>query len=249
MTIDFNHKTMKEAQASDAINLAVEGALYKKQSGPRDYVGASAVGADCERALQFEYAGAPREKAFGPNTLRKFDLGHMSEEISRAWLSDGGFHISQRSQKTGQLFRFSQLDGKFAGTPDGVIIAGPEIDGVGYPALWEHKGVGNKTFKEIVTKGLKKARPKYYAQVAIYQAYLDLTDNPAIFTVTNLDTAEQLHLTIPFDADEAQRMTDRAVRVINATEAGDLLPRPFADQTHFICRMCSFSERCWSLTS
>ena len=247
--IDFNHKTMKEAQASDAINLAVEGALYKKQSGPRDYVGASAVGADCERALQLEFAGAPKETTFGPNTLRKFDLGHMSEEISRAWLSDGGFTIAQRSQKTGQLFRFSQLGGKFAGTPDGVIIAGPEIEGIGYPCLWEHKGVGNKTFKEIATKGLKKARPKYYAQVAIYQAYHDLTDNPAIFTVTNLDTADQLHLAIPFDPDEAQRMTDRAVRVINATESGELLPRPFADKTHFVCRICAFPERCWSLTS
>jgi hypothetical protein len=50
---------------------------------------------------------------------------------------------------------------------------------------------------------------------------------------------------VPFDAALAQRMSDRAVKVITATEAGELLPRAFNDQTHFECRMCAWQDRCW----
>jgi hypothetical protein len=64
-------------------------------------------------------------------------------------------------------------------------------------------------------------------------------------TVTNADDATQQHLLIPFDPEEAQRQTDKAVRIIQATEAGDLLPRAFAGPDYFECRFCPFAGRCW----
>lgn len=248
MTLDFNKTTMREATASDAINGILFASLQKKNQGAprRNYVGASGVGHECARSTQFEFAGAPREKPFPDLTLRKFDFGHMGEELARQWFGDAGFTLIQ-SGKNGPL-GFSQLDGRFKGHVDGVFTAGPEIPGVGYPALWETKSVGQKTYRAIERNGLRKERPAYYAQVQIYMAYLDLTDHPAIFTVTNLDSGEQLHLLIPFDADEAQRMTDRAVLIVKSTDAGQLLPRAFADREHFQCKsMCAFAERCWSL--
>lgn len=249
--LDFNKHQHREARASDEINRHVEGALSRKRTlqERRPYVGASGVGHACERSIQFDYAGAPRETEFKPETLRKFDLGHMGEELARAWFHDAGFSLTQRNQRTGELFAFSQLDGRFKGHPDGVFIDGPPIPGGGYPCLWETKSVGAKTYREIEKQGLKKARPGYYAQVAIYQAYLDLAEHPAIFTVTNLDSGEQLHLLIPFDAEEAQRMTDRAVRIVQATEAQELLPRPFKDKSYFECKFCAFATRCWGLAS
>ena len=249
--LDFNRHQHREQRATDAVNEHINGALYRKRDlqERRQYLGASAIGASCERSLQFDYAGAPRETEFKPDTLRKFDFGHMGEELARAWFFDAGFDLVQRNPRTGALYRFEQLGGRFAGHPDGVFLDGPAIDGVGYPCLWEAKSVGAKTYREIEKLGLKKARPGYYAQVAIYQAYLGLADHPAIFTVTNLDSGEQLHLLIPFDADEAQRMSDRAVRIVKATDAGELLPRPFKDPAHFECRFCAFSQRCWGLPS
>ena len=50
---------------------------------------------------------------------------------------------------------------------------------------------------------------------------------------------------VAFDGALAQRMSDRAAKVITATEAGELLPRSFTDQTHFECRMCAWQDRCW----
>jgi hypothetical protein len=248
-TLDFNRTVMKEAKASDAINAQLDAMLTKKRAGQarREYVGASGIGGSCERAIQFEFAGAPREKDFPPATLRKFDIGHHFEELSRFWFTDAGFKLVQHNQRTGALYGFSQLDGAFKGHPDGVFIDGPDV--LKYPALWEHKAVGAKTFREIDKHGLKKARPTYYAQVAIYQAYLGLTENPAVFTITNTDGGEQLHLSIPFDAEEAQRASDRAVRIVNATRAGDLLPRPFASADYFECKFCAFAGRCWGMAS
>ena len=247
--IDFNTKTMREARASDAINAVVEAALTAKRAtqAPRQYLGASAIGEACERRIQYDYAGAPRDpgKDFEGKTLRIFDRGHSFEELARGWLIDAGFDVSSWSERTKQPHGFSQADGKFRGHVDGVIVSGPDIAGVGYPCLWEHKALGGKGAREVERHGLKKAKPGYYAQVQIYMAYLDLTQHPAIFTVTNADTAEQQHLLIPFDPEEAQRQTDKAVRIIQATEAGDLLPRGFAGPDYFECRFCGFSARCW----
>lgn len=241
---------MKEARASDAINAQVDAGLAKKRESQkaRDYLGASSIGDACQRRTQFEYAGAPREKPFTGATLRIFDRGHVFEELARGWLIDAGFTVKSWNSQ-GQQFGFSQLDGKFRGHCDGVLIAGPEIHGTGYPALWEHKAVGAKTFNAVSKHGLAKERPVYADQVAIYQAYLNLTEHPAIFTLTNTDSCEQLHLLVPYDAQRAQAASDRAVLIVKATEAGELLPRAFANSDHFECKWCPFAERCWRLPS
>jgi hypothetical protein len=50
-----------------------------------------------------------------------------------------------------------------------------------------------------------------------------------------------------FKADRllAQRMSDRAVKVIQATEAGELLARGFAEAIYFECKFCCYTQRCW----
>jgi hypothetical protein len=92
---------------------------------------------------------------------------------------------------------------------------------------------------------LAVAKPIYAAQVALYQAYLELHEHPALFTAVNADTMEIHAELVPFDPALAQRMSDRAVKVITATDAGELVPRGFSDSTHFECRMCAWQDRCW----
>jgi hypothetical protein len=74
-----------------------------------------------------------------------------------------------------------------------------------------------------------------------------LASNPALFTAINKDTAELHHELVPFNAELAQRMSDRAVRILRATDAGELLPRVARERDHFECRMCAYGNRCWSL--
>lgn len=248
---DFNKHVMREARASDAINAAVDAGLLAKRAKQerRAYLGASAIGHECERSIQFEYAGAPKESDFPPATLRRFDSGHMGEELARAWFIDAGFELVQRNQRNGQRFRWTQLEDQFSGEPDGVFIGGPKIESVGYPAMWEHKYVGTKTFRDISKNGLKKARHGYWMQCQINMAYLELTEHPTVFTVTCGDDGQQLHHLIDYDPEGAQMTSDKAVRIVTATKGGDLLPRPFKDRTFYICKGCFFADRCWGMAS
>ena len=113
------------------------------------------------------------------------------------------------------------------------------------PCLWEHKCLGAKGWRAIERDGLTGLYKVYAAQVAIYQAYLDLT-NPALFSVLNADSCERLHFLVPFDAQLAQLTSDRAVAVIEASRAGELLPRISEDPEDWRCKMCSHCTRCWS---
>ncbi len=86
--------------------------------------------------------------------------------------------------------------------------------------------------------------------MATYQAYMEgtvkgISDHPALLIAINKDTQELWFELVPFDAALAQRMSDRAVKVITATEAGELLPRAFAQASHFECKFCSYAQRCW----
>lgn len=245
--IDFNSKRTVGSHASSAINeLLNDGLIRKKNSEERrQYLGASAIGHDCNRQMLFELAGAMREKQFGPETLRKFDLGHMLEAMVRGWFLDAGFDLRQRDRE-GKAYFYSQLGGRFKGHVDGVLLKGPPILGLKYPALWEHKGVGNATYSKVKREGLKKASPGYYAQVQIYMAYLGL--DQCLFTVTAAEDGEQQHLIVDLDPDAAQKYSDIAVLVIQSLEAGQLLPRPFKDRTFWICQTrCDFQDRCWRL--
>jgi len=245
--MDFNSHHTYDQAASDAINEAIDDGLRRKRDNQprRDYLGASSVGHDCERQLEFELAGALKERDFEAPTLRKFDIGHTLEELARGWLIDAGFDLLQWTKK-GEPIRFVQLNGRFKGHVDGVVFNGPSIPGLVYPALWEHKGVGNKTYSGIKRSGLKKNSPGYYAQIQIYMGYLDL--GQTLFTVTAAEDGEQQHLIIPYDPDAAQQYSDRAVRVIKSVDSAILLPRPYKDPSNYHCVGCFYRERCWRLS-
>mgnify|MGYP001120841177 CR=1 FL=1 len=240
--MDFN----STSSISEQVTVLIDAGLQDKyaQQPAREYLGASRLGIACERALQYEYAQAPVD--YGRETqghmLRIFERGHIMEECMVHWLRAAGFDLRVR-QDNGKQFGFSAADGRLQGHIDGVIVGGP--NGFTYPALWENKCLGNKSWRELEKKRLAVAKPVYAAQVALYQAYLELHAHPALFTALNADTMEIYSELVPFDASLAQRMSDRAVKVITATEAEELLPRSFNDPTHFECRMCVWQDRCW----
>lgn len=240
--LDFNASASLSARFESLIDLGLQQARTAQPR--RAYLGASRLGASCERALQYEYADAPVDpgREISGRLLRIFERGHVNEDCMVDWLRDAGFDLRTRSA-SGEQFGFAALDGRLQGHADGVIVGGPK--GFAYPALWENKCLGSKAWRELEKNGLAVAKPVYAAQVAIYQAYLDLYEHPALFTAVNADTMEIHTELVPFDAALAQRMSDRAVKLIAATEAGELLPRSFSDSTHFECRMCAWQDRCW----
>jgi hypothetical protein len=236
--MDFNRASLSLEPINGAVNDAIERAAASTARLPRPYLGASIVGHECARRVQFDWWCTP---VLAARTREIFDRGHYFEARSREHLVTAGFKFAPP-----EALAFTAADGALRGHADGIIIHGPDLPGAYliYPALWEHKALNAKNFRALERDGLEKTFPAYAAQVSLYQVYLDVT-NPALFTACNADTCERLHLLVPFDAERAQLWSDRAVAIIEATRAGELLPRAYDDPANWHCRMCGHKERCW----
>ena len=251
--LDYNHRET----IADKINQFIDAGLVSERVKleKRSYLGASRLGVACDRALQYEYVDAAKDedKDFNGRTLRIFAIGHVLEDLAAAWLRAGGFDLftTRRNDPQGGQFGFSVARGRLQGHVDGIINAAPSELDLRFPMLWECKSLKASSWKDTVKRGVAVSKPIYAAQIATYQAYMEsqipgLSANAALFTAINKDTAELHHELVPFDSALAQRMSDRAVKVITASEAGELLPRITNDPEHFECNFCAWRERCWS---
>ena len=216
-----------------------------KDNERRTYLGASSLGDSCSRKIQYRYMGTPVDEGrnFSAQTLRIFQFGHEIEFSMAGWLRQAGFDL-RVEDKNGEQFGFSIAEGEIKGHIDGVICSGP-LD-TPYPMLWECKSANDRKFKEFQIKGVTIANPVYAAQVALYQAYMKLTDNPCLFTVLNKNTSEIYYEFIPFNKALAQEVSDKAVSILEATKANEMLPRLAQSRDYFACKYCEFQDSCWS---
>lgn len=238
--LDFNRENNAATDINTAINAVLDAAaLTEQREERRPYLGASGIGSECLRRVQYDWQV---DSVYPARTKRIFSRGHLFEEITVKAMGLAGFRIERGTPAT----HFSTADDTFKGHADGIIVAGPEIPGLRYPCLFEHKALGASGWRKLEKDGLRKAYPQYFDQCQLYMAYLNLDENPGLFTAVNSDNCEILHIAVPFDAEAAQAASDRAVAVIRATQAHELLPRITDKETDWRCKMCSHKDRCWN---
>src|SRR5262249_16950196 len=158
---------------------AIERIAAPAAERPREqYLGASILGHECLRRIQFDWW---IKSEFAARTRETFDRGHYFEERMRRHLVAAGFKFAPP-----EACAFTAVEGTMRGHADGIIIHGPDLLGayVIYPLIWEHKCLKAESYRAIERDGLEKKHPNYLVQVALYQAYLNIT-NPALFTITN----------------------------------------------------------------
>jgi hypothetical protein len=206
----------------------------------RDYLGASILGEECTRKIQLQYM--KHEVEVSAQSLRTFAIGHCLESLIAEWIVLAGFDLRTRNEN-GEQFGFSVADGKIAGHVDGIVFGGPDF--MKCPCLWECKTLNNKSWSDTAKRGVLVTKPLYYAQVQLYMAYINLDENPCLFTALNKDTSELYHELIPFDAEATQRYSDRAVQIIKATESNKMMPCISSDSSFYRCKMCGFRSVCW----
>jgi hypothetical protein len=233
--LDFNRSNLSDRPINTLINDLIEQAEPASENY-RHYLGASSISSECLRKVQYDWMVDP---VFPARVRDIFARGHFFEDVTRQHLIAAGFRFAAPER-----LEFKAAGGLFRGHADGILMAGPPLPALRYPCLWEHKCVKNKGWRAIEHDGLTGLYAPYAGQLAIYQAYLDVT-NPALFSVVNADTCERLHFLVPFDAPLAQSASDRAVAVIKATQAGELLPRITDDPSDWRCKMCGHRDRCW----
>lgn len=244
INLDFNSRTIARASLSERMSARIDNYCEAREEEPRTYLGASQIGDECLRRVQYQVTAAPAKPLEG-RTRRIFARGHLYEDRAYNWLTAAGFVIS-RANALGDQHGFSVLGGEFRGHVDGIVMeVPPEFeDEIETRCLWECKALGAKGFAAVKKNGLAKAYPGYADQAVIYQTYMEL-EHPVLFTVVCPDTEEMHHELVPYDAKRAQEVSDRAAHVVAHIRSGDLLPRVSGDPGGFPCAWCQFQPHCW----
>lgn len=239
--------TPYHSDAIELISYQIDKSICEKNDikPKRTYLGGSSLGAECIRQVQYRFMQTKpdEEKNFSARTLRIFDFGHTIEDLVAGYLRDSGFDLRTHNSQ-GEQFGFAVAENQIRGHIDGVICGGPVP--MDYPFLWENKSANSRKFNEFVRKGVAKANSTYAAQIALYQAYMDLHKNPALFTVMNKDSSEIYYELVPFNKELAQKTSDRGVQILKATKANEMLPRIAMNSDYFACKYCEFYQTCWS---
>lgn len=205
---------------------------------PRAYLGGSAIGRPCERQLWYAFrwckAGG---REFDGRMLRLFDRGHREEPRFIEELRGIGVEVWDVNPDTGAQFRFNAIGGHFSCGIDGVALGLPEAPKTYH--LLEFKTHGAKSFATLQRDGVAKAKPEHMAQMQVYMRLADLTR--AQYLAVNKDTDELYAERVYADDAQADRLLEKAERVITAAEP---LPRISEGAANWQCKQCPAHALC-----
>lgn len=211
----------------------------------RNYLGASLIGNECSRQIWYDYTGA--EKAdFEAETLWNFQDGHRTEDLIAERLRlIPGIQLWTHDE-AGKQFGFSDLDGKFKGHFDGVIVGLLQAPKTNH--IWECKASGQKKFdefKKCVEKfgeknALKNWNSGYYVQAQLYMHYTKLTRH--YLTVAYAGGRDIASCRTEYDREFALNYIERAKMIIGAKTP----PARISEKSDFyMCRhFCDFAKVC-----
>src|SRR5262249_12633091 len=129
--MDFNRSNLSLEPINVELNSAIERAAATAAELPRPYLGASIVGHECLRRVQFDWWCKP---VLAPRTREIFGRGHHFELRARQQLIAAGFKFAPP-----EVLAFKAAGGALRGHADGIIIHGPDLPGAYliYPLVWE----------------------------------------------------------------------------------------------------------------
>lgn len=214
-------------------------ATYEKADAkPSIYLGrlgSSFIGAECSRQIWLEWRGFFRE-SFKGRMLRLFGTGHWQEDRIVADLRNAGFSVWDK-QESGDQFQFVDETGHFITKMDGVIKGVPYIEEQAH-AL-EIKTHNDKSFKELVKKGVRESKPLHYAQVQITMALAKVSKT--IYVALNKNDEQFDVIRIEEDTVEQKRLLDRVKTLVSAR----LRPAGISDDaSSFGCKFCDAKDVC-----
>jgi hypothetical protein len=128
--LDLNGVSSSTSPLSEQLNRLID-QVMPRQKNTRQYFGASSIGSECARRVQYDWFCDP---AYAGRLQDVFERGHFFEALSRQHLVRAGFRFAPPEQ-----LAFAALDGHFRGHADGVLLGGPVAGGLIYPAVFEHK--------------------------------------------------------------------------------------------------------------
>lgn len=226
-------------QAADA---ALENRQRADPEAPRPYLGASALGKACDRALWYAFRWA-REARLSAKAIKTIADGHQGEALMAARLRAVP-GITLWTESKGEQIGFTDLNGHLRGHVDGVIVGLLQAPKTAH--VWEHKQVNDKKFSRLkaLTQSDEKAALEawdgvYFIQAQLYMHYLALTRH--YLTCSTPGGREQTSCRTDYQRETAEWAIERAERII-ALERPPLRLSDNPDRLE--CRWCDFASIC-----
>jgi len=218
--------------------------IQLKQKGdtepPREYLGASIIGTECDRELWYAFNDCIQED-FPGRLYRLFETGHLQEARMVKNLRDIGVTVHDTNEK-GEQFGFIDIGGHFRGHLDGCALGVLEA-----PKTWhllEFKTHNKKYFAALIKRGVRVEFPKHYAQCQVYMHKTGM--KRTLYMAVNKDTDELYTERINYDGRYADGMVERARRIITTKKAPE---RCATKPGTFVCKFCSAADLCWGTSN
>ena len=216
-------------------DLIYKARVERNDDGLRPHLGASQIGAPCPKALWYGFRWV-KKSSFNGRMLRLFETGQLAESRFVEELRWIGCEVTEGPEQ-GKQWRVSELGGHFGGSMDGAVVGLPSD-----PETWhcvEFKTHGEKSFKDLISKGVKDSKPQHYAQMQIYMSLTGMTK--ALYMAVNKNTDELHTEIIDADPETAQALLKTAEKVIFSEEAPMGIS---SDPSYYLCKWCDFSDLC-----
>jgi hypothetical protein len=237
--IDLNQaywrRTISERIKESFDNYALSNA---NGDGYRDHLGASIIGHECTRYLWYHFRWFRRE-VHSARMYSLFDQGHRIEKQIRETLESCGATFWYPNPNDHEIQRFSDINGHFGGSIDGVFTW-PAIGLKDWYILECKSSKTGSTFAKLFTDEVSGAQPRHYAQQSVYGLKFQIRN--ALYVAYNKNDSTIYYEIVDLDWMLGEELTKRADFVIHSQEPPAKIKG--ASPNFFICKMCAFWGIC-----
>ena len=169
--------------------------------------------------------------------LRLFDRGQLEEERFAADLRAAGVTVHTVDPATGEQFRFSEIGGHVGGSMDAAAIGLLER-----PTVWhvvEMKTHGDKSFADLVKRGVEASKPEHWAQMQLYMHWSGMSR--AFYMAVNKNDDSLYTERVRYDAKAASALLAKAADIVTAHRP---LERISEKPDWYVCKFCDHRATC-----
>lgn len=229
---------LPEETAADRIRAALDKAVADHQGdGLREHLGFSVIGNSCARSIWYGWRWMAVKRHTG-RILRLFQRGQDEEVRVIKWLRDMGAIVQEKDPDTGKQFLVSDFGGHVGGSGDGKVT-GLERFGLEGLGLFECKTHGDKSFKDLKTKGLISSKLTHYVQMQMYMGYMGLLWG--LYVAVNKNDDEIYMEVVLLKPELVAKYRERAGEIVKARHAP---PKINESAAWFECKMCDYRMIC-----
>lgn len=197
----------------------------------RTYLGASVLGDDCERKLFDNFRWLFPAEVFDGQKLSIFETGHRWEARLVEMVKAAGIDLHDVDPETGEQFAVRFAGGHGGGHLDGEATKVPEAPVAVH--VVEFKTHKDKSFKDLMKKGVRESKPTHFAQMQTYMGLRSRTR--ALYLAVNKNDDSLYVERVEFDLVAFTKLMAKAERIVTTDRRPECSCPPYFLKAGYGC--------------